>query len=116
MDTSRLEPGNLPAPPDQVLQDIAISTFKSKLRSANDAVARAYQNAEQITVNSTARQYAGQQLRRAASILAEAQGILVEHGCTIDLELDSDADEATQDAQIDQFLNRVFGQRKGGAS
>lgn len=114
MDNSPLDPGGLPEVPDQVLQDMAVSNFKSKLRLALAAISRAQDNEEHVAVNSTAREYAAGQLRRAAVHIAEAQGILVEHGCTIDL--DDGVDDAIATEVMRIGYHRVQVAAEGGAN
>lgn len=112
MANSPLDRGNLPPVPDQVLLESATVALLSALRKGCDALCRACDNAEQACYNATAREYTAKQLVQLRKYVAEAEGLLVEHGCTIDL--DADADPAHQDAQIDVFLDRIFGAPKGG--
>jgi hypothetical protein len=65
---------------------MATERLGSCLRLASSCIGRASDNYEQACFNAIAREYTAKQLAGAAAFLTEAQAILVEHGCTIDLE------------------------------
>lgn len=95
-----MDPGGLPDVPQQTLFEMATKQLAREVAKAMDALMRSADNVEQACYNSMAREYLAKQLRRVRESVQAAEGILVEHGCTIDLDEEEEHDAFIQVRRI----------------
>ena len=100
---SPLESGGLPDIPQQTLLEMATKQLACEVAKAMDALMRSADNVEQACYNSMPREYLAKQLRHAREYIQHAEGILVEHGCTIDLDDNVDLDKLVKVCRIGYY-------------